>query len=340
MDVIFNIGFTLACLAGAVYFFTSAARDWKAREPKQRPPREKAPPPATKTHPNGAAGEMARALGWSLGMAVLLGTLAMVVIAVTDPQQTTADKSALLKAARRCPPIVSVPTRPIGYPADDVLGVRAAMTWTDAEETLKCVSEDYEIKRTALANGVTGKGRQTRPVMKAVRGQETITVAFFGPQGQERAAGIWQEKFYDVGEGPARQSVEGELVAHYGTPHETRDPAVSQRVLTWSYDADGKPLRVKPREGAASYLLDMAGYMAAGFKVAACVKNAKVDPAETPTWDGRCGLTIRAELDNALSGQAGDQRRLARWRIVVLDQQALARYAAPLRAVAAPPAQK
>ncbi|KAF0185278.1 MAG: hypothetical protein IV086_08360 [Hyphomonadaceae bacterium] len=336
MDVIFNIGFTLACLAGAIWFLSAAARDWKARPPKPAPV-AKAPESAPVSgHPNGATGEMARALGWSLGIAVLLGTLAIVVIAVTDPRKTTAEQAALLKAQRRCPPIVSVPTRPIGYPADDVLGVRAAMTWTDAEETLKCVSEDYEIKRTTLANGVTGKGRQTRPIMKAVRGQETITVAFFGSPGQERAAGVWQEKFYDVGEGPARQSVEGELVAHYGTPHETRDPAVSQRVLTWSYDPDGKPLRVKPREGTASYLLDMAGYMATGFKVAACVKNAKVDPAETPTWDGRCGLTIRAELDNAM----GDQRRLARWRIVVLDQQALARYATPLRAVAAPAAQK
>ena len=47
------------------------------------------------------------------------------------------------------------------------------------------------------------------------------------------------------------------------------------------------------------------------------------------------GGLIRAELDNAM----GDQRRLARWRIVVLDQQALARYATPLRAVAAPAAQ-
>ncbi len=336
MDVIFNIGFTLACLAGAIWFLSAAARDWTARPPKAAPVAKTTPSAQVSGHPNGATGEMARALGWSLGIAVLLGTLAIVVIAVTDPQKTFAEKTALLKAQRRCPPIVSVPTRPIGYPADDVLGVRAAMTWTDAEETLKCVSEDYEIKRTTLANGVTGKGRQTRPIMKAVRGQETITVAFFGSQGQERAAGIWQEKFYDVGEGPARQSVEGELVAHYGTPHETRDPAVSQRVLTWSYDPDGKPLRVKPREGSPSYLLDWPAYMAAGFKVAACVKNAKVDPAETPTWDGRCGLTIRAELDNAM----GDQRRLARWRIVVLDQPALARYAAPLRAVAAPPAQK
>jgi hypothetical protein len=337
MDVIINIGITLACLAAAVYFFAGAARDWKARPPRQKaPPAPASTAPTTAGHPNGATGEMARALGWALGIAVLLGTLAMVVIAVTDPQKTSAEKAALLKAQRRCPPIVSVPTRPIGYPADDVLGVRAAMSWTDAEETLKCVSEDYEIKRASLANTVTGKGRQKRPIMKAVRGQETITVAFFGPEGQERAAGLWQEKFYDVGEGPARQSVEGELVAHYGPPHEARDLSATQRQLTWSYDPDGRPLRVKPRDGSPTYLLDMPAYLAAGFKVAACVKNAKVDPADTPTWDGRCGLTIRAELDNAM----GDQRRLSRWRVVVLDQQALARYATPLRAVAAPEAKR
>lgn len=355
MDAIVSIVFTLICVAAAIWFFRAAARDWKARPPSTKPRSPPAAPPAPPSaandalpveaapsttparagHPNGAGGAAARALGWGLGIAVMLGTLAIVVIAVTDPAKI-ASQQAAMKAQRRCPPLVSVPTRPIGYPADDVLNVRPGMTWRDAEETLKCISEDYDIKKRTFSNGVTGKGKQTRPMMQAKRGEEIVSVAFFGPPDQERAAAMWQEKYYDVGEGPPRQSIEGELIAHYGTPHETRDPTSNQRVLMWTFDPDARPLRVKPREGTMSYLLDMAGYMAAGFTVAACVKNAKLDPAEMPTWDGRCGLTIRAEIDSAM----GDTRRTSRWRIVVLDQQALARYAAPLRAVAAPEAKK
>lgn len=361
MDAIVSIVFTLACVGAAIYFFSAAARDFKRRPPSTKPVvRAKAappPPPATVApdpvtlepvpapqydarpparaggHPNGEVGAIARMLGWGVGVAVILGTLAVVVIAVTDPK-TKAEQQALLKAQRVCPPVVSVPTRPIGFPADDILNVRPGMNWRDAEETLKCVSEDYEIKQRTFTSNVTGKGKQSRPVMQATRGQETISVAFFGPAGQERAAAMWQDKFYDVGEGPPRQSIEGELITHYGTPHETRDLTTSQRTLTWTFAPDGRPLRVKPKEGDIGAVMDWGSYWAAGFTVAACIKNAKLDPAETPTWDGRCGLTIKAEIDSAM----GDQRRTARWRVVVLEQQALSRYATPLRALAAPAA--
>jgi len=355
MDVIFNIAFTLACVAAAVFFLSRAASDWKARPPSTRPARAKPvraappPPPADATasapalpppiptgHPNGPRGAAARALGWGVGIAVILGTLALVVIGVTG-QSKTSQQAALAKAQRLCPPVVSIPTRPLGYPADDVVGVRAGMTWHDAEETLKCASEDYDLKRVTYKSTVTGRADQTRPVMRAVRGQETVSVALFGPVGQERAAVMWQEKYYDAGAGPPRQSIEGELVAHYGTPHEIRDPTTNERTLTWSYDPDGRPLRVKPGDGD---FIGMASYMAAGFTVAACVKNARLDPAQTPTWDGRCGVTIRAEIDSALGSTGGAPTSTARWRIVVLDQQALARYATPLRAVAAPAVKK
>lgn len=352
MDVIFNIAFTLACVAAAIFFLSRASRDWKARPPSTTPaPRVPAPvatvapsPLARTGHPNGPRGAAARALGWGIGIAVMLGTLALVVIGVTD-QSRTSQQAALAKARRVCPPAVSIPTRPIGFPADDVMGVRSGMTWRDAEETLKCVSEDYEIKRVTYKSTVTGRGEQTRPVLRAVRGQETVSVALFGPVGQERAAVAWQEKYYDAGAGPPRQSIESELAAHYGMPHEARDPTTNERTLTWTYDPDGRPLRIKPRDGD---FIGMASYMAAGFTVAACVKNARLDPAQTPTWDGRCGITIRAEIDSALGASggasggasAGGANRTARWRVVVLDQQALARYATPLRAVAAPAVKK
>lgn len=358
MDLLASLLFTLACLAGAVFFLGSALRDWRGRPPPKRTPStmpRDAPPPVTpppepyeedvaaglapraalpvrRSHPNGAGGSLARALGWGIGLMVMLGTLVLVIIAVTgDPQ--SASKQALAEKPRRvCPPVVSIPARAIGYPGDDVMGVRSGMTWRDAEETLKCVSEDYVIKRVTHTSNITGKGKQSRIVMRATRGPETISVAFFGAEGQERAAAMWQEKYYDVGAGPARQQIEGELVAHYGTPHDLRDPASNERTLRWNYGPDGHPLRVKPKDGSPGYLLDMASYMAAGFTVAACAKNAQLDPTRQPAWDGRCGLTVLAEIDAAM----GAPQRTARFRVVVLDQQALARYATPLRAVAAP----
>lgn len=362
MDLIFSLLFTAACLAGAIYFLGSALKDWRARPPapKRAPstlprnaPLPAAPPPAPepyeedvaaglaprpaalpvrRAHPNGAGGSLARALGWGIGLMVVLGTLVLVVVAVTGDPKGDAKQAAAEKARRVCPPVVSIPPRAVGYPGDDIMGVRSGMTWRDAEETLKCVSEDYDIKRVTHTTTVTGKGKQSRIVMRATRDAETISVAFFGPEGQERAAAMWQEKYYDAGAGPARQQIEGELVAHYGTPHEDRDPSANERVLRWNYGPDGHPLRVKPKDGSAGYLIDMASYMAAGFTVAACAKNAQLDPTKQPAWDGRCGLTILAEIDAAMS----TPQRTARFRVVVLDQQALARYAAPLRAVAAP----
>lgn len=368
MDFLASLLFTLACLAGAVFFLGSALKDWRTRPPKAKrapstmprnaPPArvhdpEPAPPPPApapyeediaaglaprpalpvrRGHPNGAGGSLARALGWSIGLLVMIGTLVLVVVAVTGDTKDAAKQAALEKPRRVCPPVVSIPPRAIGYPGDDIMGVRSGMNWRDAEETLKCVSEDYVIKRVTHTSNVTGKGKQSRIVMRATRGAETISVAFFGTEGQERAAAMWQEKYYDVGAGPMRQQIEGELVAHYGTPHEMRDPASNERTLRWNYGPDARPLRVKPKDGAPGYLLDMASYMAAGFTVAACSKNAQLDPAKAPAWDGRCGLTVLAEIDAAM----GTPQATARFRVVVLDQQALARYATPLRAVAAP----
>ncbi|MDZ4776377.1 MAG: hypothetical protein SGJ23_06285 [Alphaproteobacteria bacterium] len=364
MDLLASLLFTLACLAGAVFFLGSAMKDWRTRPPpKPRQPRHapstmprNAPPPVApapyeediaaglaprpvrpslpvrSVHPNGAGGSLARALGWAIGLTVMLGTLALVVVAVTGDTKDAAKQAAAEKPRRVCPPVVSIPPRSIGYPADDVMGVRSGMTWRDAEETLKCVSEDYVIQRVTHTSTVTGKGKQSRIVMRATRGPETISVAFFGVAGQERAAAMWQEKYYDVGAGPARQQIEGELVAHYGTPHEDRDPTTNERSLRWNFAPDGRPLRKRPKDGSAGYFLDMASYMAAGFTVAACAKNAQLDPAKAPSWDGRCGLTIFAEIDATMASPT----RASRFRVVVLDQQALARYAAPLRAVAAP----
>jgi uncharacterized protein (DUF1684 family) len=114
----------------------------------------------------------------------------------------------------------------------------------------------------------------------------------------------------------------------YGAPHEVRDAPDGGRILSWTYAPDGRPIRTKAKDG------DIAGavaYMAAGWNAAACIKNAKTDPLAPPAWDGRCGLTIRAEIDPSLA----DKSHTTRWRVVVLDQATLRRTAAEMRALGA-----
>ncbi len=280
--------------------------------------------PDQKRQPPGRGHGGARALGWLIGTGVIIGTAALVLIAVTT--SGTQQVAGLVKPARVCPPMVSIPARGLGQPVDDVLGVRPGMNARDVEETVKCVSEDYVIEPIDYRSTSTNAGRKTRRALRIKRGQETMTFALFGAPGQEQVAGAWREAYFDVGTGPSLADVERMFVAQYGAPHEARDTPAGQRILQWTYAPDGRALRVRPRDG------DIAGgitYMTAGFTVAACVRNAKTDPAMPPAWDGRCGLTIQAEIDPVLS----DRARTARWRVVLLDQGTLARQAAPFRAM-------
>lgn len=270
-----------------------------------------------------------RALGWTIGLAVMVGTLLLVVVAVTQPAPQEIAQAA--KPVRKCPPDVSVPSRAIGFPVDDVVGVRPGMNARDIEETVKCVSEDYAIETQALTRGLAGSGAKSRPLVVATRGQETLSFALFGPAGAEQVASSWRTVYFDAGQGPPMSNIEGLLTGHYGAPHEARTTPEGVRIFTWTYAPDGRALRVRPAEGD---IMGMAGYMANGWTVAACVKHAHLDPTATLAWDGRCGLTIRAEIDPSLS----DRTRIARWRLVLLDQPTLARVAAPLRAMGAEPA--
>lgn len=268
----------------------------------------------------------ARLLGWWIGIMTILGVAALVAAALMSP--VTKYAAAPQKPKRVCPPVVSVPTRPIGFPVDDVLGVRPGMNARDVEETIKCVSEEYEIEKRAIPAPVAGKSRATRPLLRVTRGQDTLSFALFGAQGMEQVAASWREAYFDVGVGPTIGAVEGALQAQYGLPHEARDSPDGGRVLSWTYAPDGRPIRVRAKDG------DIVGamtYMAAGLTSAGCIKNAKSDPLAAPAWDGRCGLTIRAEIDPSLA----DKTHVTRWRVVVLDQAVLRRQAEGLRALGA-----
>lgn len=292
----------------------------------QMPQAEPPPNPSRRVREPAHGNRVVRMLGWTLGAAVILGTALVVLQAVTGPAPR--EIAAAAKPVRVCPPVVSVPARALGFPVDDLMGVRPGMNARDVEETVKCISEDYALETQALGNGAM-PGQKSRPLLVAKRGQETASFALFGPAGAEQVAAAWRETYFDVGQGPSLPAVESMLVAQYGAPHEARTDTNGVRIITWTYAPDGRPLRSRPREG------DITGtmtYMALGWTVAACVQNVRADPAATLAWDSRCGLTIRAEISPTLS----DAGRTARWRLFVFDQATLARLTPPRPSPATP----
>jgi hypothetical protein len=259
-----------------------------------------------------------------MGGLTIIGTTLLIIAALMGPP---GQPGQIAEAPRRvCPPVVSVPPRAMGFPVDDVLGVRAGMNERDVTETIKCASEAYEIETIAVKTGL--RAPKTRPLLRVARGEDTLSFALFGPVGQERVAAMWREAYYDVGVGPPMASIEGALIAQYGAAHEERESPEGGRILMWTYAPDGRPIRLRPKSGDIAANIS---YMAAGWTAAACIKNIKSDPMAAPAWDGRCGLTIRAEITPNLA----DKTHTARWRVAVLDQATLARNAAQLRALGA-----
>lgn len=265
-------------------------------------------------------GAAARIFAWLAGVGFILAVALLVLVGMNAPPEAELEAAA---AVRKCPPQLSIPARAPGQPMDAIMGLRPVMNASDIEETLKCASESYEVQKDpAAAAGAQG----SRVRMNAALGNDKLWISLYGAPGQEQAGAIWAERFFDVGQGPPKASIEGELTAQFGPPHEIKDES-GRRLLTWLYAPDGQPLRVKPESGDKDYLGDLWTYTMGGFTAAACLKGAMLDPTQDPHWDGRCGLTIRAQIDPSLS----DPVRVARWQVLVLDQSTLARQAPDLK---------
>jgi hypothetical protein len=265
------------------------------------------PAPPRKRREPARGNPLVRSLGWALGTLVILGTVLLVLVSVMQPLPEE-QPAAALKPVRKCPPDVSVPARALGFPVDDVMGVRPGMSARDLTEIVKCMSEDFEIE--------TREG--ARPLMVAKLGPQTFTAALYGAKDREQVASIWREVYFDAGQGPPLATVEASLMTQYGAPHDSRTTPEGARILTWTYAPDGRAIRVRPRDGDIG---GMVSHMALGLKVSDCLKHVRPDPAAPATFDVDCGLTLRAEIDPSLSNRT----QTARWRIVMLDQPTLAR---------------
>jgi hypothetical protein len=263
-----------------------------------------------------------KALAWMLGLAVIGFGGFLVWVGMFGPEPAPVDQAAS-KPARVCPPQVSIPPRAANQPGDDILGVRAGFTATEIEETVKCVAEDYEVELT------TATGGAPFPIVRVKRGEdERYQIHLYGPAGQERAALIWRDHRFDVTTGPYVQALEGELVAKYGPPHKPVTLANGARQLSWAFAPSGVPIRQPPAEGSRNFLQEKMTEIAAGFQFDSCVKTAPIDSASPAAWDGRCGVTVKVEIEPSLS----DTTRATRLRVFVTNQQVFARLAPAMKA--------
>jgi hypothetical protein len=113
-----------------------------------------------------------------------------------------------------------------------------------------------------------------------------IIVAFIGMPGNETAASVWRRTVFPEGASPSISALEEALVQKYGKPHVRQTDSgyysMSHRsgatMLNWIYTPDGKPV-------SASDSLKSR-----------CVNGPKPWFTASHSWNGACGLTLRAEI--------------------------------------------
>jgi hypothetical protein len=201
-------------------------------------------------------------------------------------------------------------------PAADVVGLQAGMSYDAIATVLKSRGELSSIE-TARQWIRESHGVQTRQLLRASDGIDCaagvsarkarwhvdcdtfgsrfqarkdvanqIIVAFTGMPGDETAASVWRRTVFPEGASPSISAIEEALVQKYGKPHIRQTDSgyysMSHRsgatMLNWIYTPDGKWV------GASDALKSR------------CVNGPKPWFAASHSWNGACGLTIRAEI--------------------------------------------
>jgi hypothetical protein len=238
------------------------------------------------------------------------------------PGDHTVKPAALQEASfRRCPAVVTTPPRAADQPVDDLGGLRPGLTREDARNILACMAGDFSIRIEPRAFELPAKARQLHDELYAGKDGLTWLLGLFVAQGGTETVGtVRREATFSPARAPLIADVEADILRHFGPSHESHSLPGGGRQMTWTYLKSGKRVRTPPVEGSPSYLIDLAAYIGAGFQQADCAKNAQLAFDAPPTFDIRCGVTIRAAID------ASPSDRLRAWRVrqVIVDQQRLA----------------
>lgn len=199
---------------------------------------------------------------------------------------------------------------------DDIVGLRAGMSYDEVVKLLEA-RDDVALVETAEQWIRQSNGIPTRQLLRASDGvpcaegeaaqrsgghvvcdnfrghfgaRKEITnefvVAFTGMPEAERAGIVWRRVVFPEGKSPTVASLAEALTAKYGQPHiratESGYYSMSHRngatELSWVYRPDGNPI------GADDSLKHR------------CVNGPKAWFAADHSWNGGCGLTVRAEI--------------------------------------------
>lgn len=255
-------------------------------------------------------------------------------------------------AARKCPHVPAMSPRVPDAPVDDLADLRPGMSFADVEAILECrgdvvnfdvarewarQSPDIETRQLlrvadgdicpAAARLAGGKGCDDAgwgfAALQDVR-QEFI-VGFTGLPEAERAGVIWRRTVFAAGEYPTMKALQDALMEKYGRPNVSANTenyySLGHRrgtvVYSWVYTPAGQ--LISSDDGTAK---------------SRCVNGPRPTFAQSRqmSWNGGCGLTIRAEMV-----AAADNSALAReLNVIVMDQKrfndAVAQFDIDLRA--------
>jgi hypothetical protein len=268
-------------------------------------------------------------------------------VAAAQAARQARQKSA---AGRRCPHEPALAARAPTAPIDDVAGLRPGMSFDDVEAVLECGGElaHFDVRPQWARNS---QGLPTRQLLRAADGEpcpaelrvdggqgcedggygfaplkdvtQEVLVAFAGMPGTEQAGVIWRRTRFPEGAYPTVSSLRDALAQKYGPPHlrSTQEGyySLGQRrgtvVDSWVHAPGARPIA---RGDSA--------------RLSRCVNGPRPTFQARMSWNGRCGLTVRAEIV-----LAPNQTALAReLNVVVIDQsrfdEAVKRFSADIQA--------
>lgn len=224
----------------------------------------------------------------------------------------------IAETARVCPPLLSVPPRSAGAPADDVVGLRPGFSLKDAQETLLCRDEHYHFEFEPIWHTAVPSSVESRQRMHADKPPERLTLGLVGQPQQEIAYAIFQDIQYRESEVTATpQATIDALKAHYGAPH-ARTNTGTRIDLWWLYLPDGKPV-IPVNTAQTDLVTQFTNWASGSWNFGGCQKHVGLDPLAQANWSPQCGLSIHAEIDV----RKEDASRMQRYRIVVMDQARL-----------------